>query len=420
MDYKKLKKATEGIDGLSVLKKTHKKVDYYYLRIRSVRRGFHGEASVNTEKSLKWDGKTGSIKNLIKAGLRIREELNIRTEKINSPLDSFKRLIDLWYKSKKDVPSFGQKKVMLNKRLRPFWDDIKIKDFSYDLVQKWVDETKVSHPRAINNTYGMLKDFLRFAKINNLLDYDGERLPKVKVTVSKKSRAKLTNEEYEIFLDSIKNCKLHPFYKTTFETGLRGQEVCALTWGDWNAEEGTLYVSKAVKSDDNFQPYIGELKNYGEPRKVFISEELNEYLRNYLKEKIDNIDSVEDISKKSLIIKNIKCPMSLEKGQRVQKWSTSEILTPRIIASHVRYHLKDIDVPAALRDKLMGSKQTMGVGAHTGRVNFATKASKYLNQFELQKMLGHKDLQSTAIYYQPDEEEMKESYKKLKNLYKNP
>ena len=415
MDYKKLKKAVENIEGLSVMKKSPRGRDYYFLRIRSVRRGFHGKGSVNVERAIRWDGKTRSIQALITEGIQIRDGLSKSTQKIRASKDSFSHIIDKWYESKKDVPSFGQKKVMLNKRVREFWDEKKIKDFSYEMVQQWIDETKKHHPRSIGNTYGMLKDLLRFAKINNYLDYDQERMPRVKVTKPKKGRTKLSNEEYEIFLEYIRKCKLYPFYRMTFETGLRGQEVCALTWGDWNSEESSLYVSKAVKSDDNFKPYVGELKNYGEPRKVFINEALNTYLRDYFKERMDS----EKVGKRSLIIKNRICPLSLEGGERVQKWSESEILTPRIIASHIRYHLNKIDLPAALKDKVNGSKRTMGIGAHTGRVNFATKASKHLNQFELQKMLGHKDLQSTAIYYQPDEEEMKESYKKLKNLYKN-
>ena len=105
---------------------------------------------------------------------------------------------------------------------------------------------------------------------------DGVTLPKVD-TVSKRV---LTDREMDAFMAVIQADPIwHDFFYTELTTGLRRGEICGLQWRDFDAEAGTLQVSRTLHQDSDGDFSTGETKTGKGRRKILLPDSTAALLR---------------------------------------------------------------------------------------------------------------------------------------------
>ena len=105
---------------------------------------------------------------------------------------------------------------------------------------------------------------------------DGATLPKVDAV----SKRVLTDREMDAFMAAIKADPVwHDFFYTELTTGLRRGEICGLQWRDFDAEAGTLQVSRTLHQDPDGSYSTGETKTGKGRRKILLPDSTAELLR---------------------------------------------------------------------------------------------------------------------------------------------
>ena len=89
----------------------------------------------------------------------------------------------------------------------------------------------------------------------------------------------LTPQECRLFLDTVKNDRLYPFYAVAIGCGLRLGEILALNWEDINFENGTVSIKRAMQKVKN-KNVLGEPKSEKARRSVSIPSFVLESLKN--------------------------------------------------------------------------------------------------------------------------------------------
>ena len=105
---------------------------------------------------------------------------------------------------------------------------------------------------------------------------DGVTLPKVDAV----SKRVLTDREMDAFMAAIKADPIwHDFFYTELTTGLRRGEICGLQWRDFDAEAGTLQVSRTLHQDQDGGLSTGETKTGKGRRKILLPDSTATLLR---------------------------------------------------------------------------------------------------------------------------------------------
>ena len=105
---------------------------------------------------------------------------------------------------------------------------------------------------------------------------DGVTLPKVDVA----SKCVLTDKELDNFMETIKADPIwHDFFYTELTTGLRRGEICGLQWRDFDAEAGTLQISRTLHQDPDGEFSTGETKTGKGKRKILLPDSTAALLR---------------------------------------------------------------------------------------------------------------------------------------------
>ena len=105
---------------------------------------------------------------------------------------------------------------------------------------------------------------------------DGVTLPKVGAA----SKRVLTDKEMDAFMAAIKADPIwHDFFYTELTTGLRRGEICGLQWRDFNAEAGTLQVSRTLHQDPDGGFSTGDTKTGKGKRKILLPQSTADILR---------------------------------------------------------------------------------------------------------------------------------------------
>ena len=103
------------------------------------------------------------------------------------------------------------------------------------------------------------------------------------VTVPKRDstpKRVLTDREMDAFMAIIKADPIwHDFFYTELTTGLRRGEICGLQWWDFDAEAGTLQVSRTLHQGPNGGFITGETKTGKGKRKILLPQSTADILR---------------------------------------------------------------------------------------------------------------------------------------------
>lgn len=197
--------------------------------------------------------------------------------------DSMKEYIlskDIEEKTRKDYLSIYNTKIV------PFFKNTLIKDLTKELVQDFADSLKanITKSRVLLNMY---LDYLRkkgFVSFNASQDID---YPKDKGRGTQKKDA-LTMEELQLFYDYYKGHRLEHAIHLFFHTGMRPQEMQALTWNDIEYKEDNsieVYITKAW-GETEIGKGTKETKNQNSNRLIYVPP--NEQLVKLLKQAKEN------------------------------------------------------------------------------------------------------------------------------------
>ena len=225
-------------------------------------------------------------------------------------------------------------------------DEIKVDDLEKYLFAPPNDKAFTQASRYAKVT--AFKSFLSFCYKNGYTQTNiGTKLPKIKE--KSKERVSLTEDELFGILEFISSETDKALIQTLFYAGLRIGEAIQLTFEDINIDGNYLYIRKH-KSQDN--------------RKVPISVKLDSILYNYLENHRPETES------ENIFI-------------FAQNYPTG-------IKSHVNARLKEAGQKAGFN---------IPITSHIMRHSFASNLlAKGVNIVQLQKLLGHRSLETTNIY----------------------
>lgn len=159
----------------------------------------------------------------------------------------------------------------LRKHLVPAFGSIALSNITPEVLQTFVSASKVS-AKTTKNLIATLRIMWNTAKAWKLVEhdpFDGLKLPRrVKPTVRF-----FTADEMRRIIEAAQE-PYKTFYWLAAETGMRGGELCALTWDDIDVDRGIVSVRRSA-----WRGRIGEPKSDAGRRTLAISDSLRERLR---------------------------------------------------------------------------------------------------------------------------------------------
>ena len=170
------------------------------------------------------------------------EWLNIKSEEVsNSTISSYKDSLRL--------------------HISPILDKYKLKDITPSLIRTVL--RNIPTQRTKEYCYIIINAILNQALREDLIDKNP--CINVKKPKSKPKEASIiTNEEFNMLLNSAKNTQFEIILRLAFDTGMRRSEICALRWEDIDFNKNIIHVRHAIKID-RYAP-IETRFSIGEPK----------------------------------------------------------------------------------------------------------------------------------------------------------
>lgn len=315
----------------------------------------------------------------------------------------FKELFDMWVKVYADTveeSTLATTTNIFNNHILPVLGNIYVDKLTVAKCQKVAQEWRHEAPRTF-------KRYIRY--VNNVLDY-GMNLellasnpmrkivrPKVKRQVKKKFDDFYNKEELETFLRDCKACKstkIFTFFRVLAYSGMRKEEMLALTWNDIDFHKNTISINKALKMGLKNRLYVDTTKTADSVRVLNMDSQTMNYLREWkqvqLKELFQiGINALNNQAQ--LVFSNSN--NSYIHPSKPREWNMSVCK---------KYNLRFI--------KIHGFRHT-----HASLLFRAGVTPK-----EVQKRLGHKKIETTLdIYTHVYEDESTEAIDKLANFMSN-
>lgn len=155
------------------------------------------------------------------------EWLNIKSEEVsNSTISSYKDSLRL--------------------HISPILDKYKLKDITPSLIRTVL--RNIPTQRTKEYCYIIINAILNQALREDLIDKNP--CINVKKPKSKPKEASIiTNEEFNMLLNSAKNTQFEIILRLAFDTGMRRSEICALRWEDIDFNKNIIHVRHAIKID---------------------------------------------------------------------------------------------------------------------------------------------------------------------------
>lgn len=315
----------------------------------------------------------------------------------------FKELFDMWVKVYADTveeSTLATTTNIFNNHILPVLSNIYVDKLTVAKCQKVAQEWRQEAPRTF-------KRYIRY--VNNVLDY-GVNLellasnpmrkivrPKVKRQVRKKFDDYYNKEELETFLNdckAFKSTKIFTFFRVLAYSGMRKEEMLALTWEDIDFHKNTISINKALKMGLKNRLYVDTTKTADSVRVLNMDSQTMNYLREWkqvqLKELFQiGINALNNQAQ--LVFSNSN--NSYIHPSKPREWNMSVC---------EKYNLRFI--------KIHGFRHT-----HASLLFRAGVTPK-----EVQKRLGHKKIETTLdIYTHVYEDESTEAIDKLANFMSN-
>lgn len=315
----------------------------------------------------------------------------------------FKELFSMWVKIYADTveeSTLATTSNIFNNHILPVLGNIYVDKLTVAKCQKIAQQWKKEAPRTF-------KRYIRY--VNNVLDY-GVNLellvsnpmrkivrPKVKRQVKKKFDDYYNKEELETFLNDCKaskSTKIFTFFRVLAYSGMRKEEILALTWEDIDFHKNTISINKALKMGLKNRLYVDTTKTADSVRVLNMDSQTMNYLREWkqvqLKELFQiGINALNNQAQ--LVFSNSN--NSYIHPSKPREWNMSVCK---------KYNLRFI--------RIHGFRHT-----HASLLFRAGVTPK-----EVQKRLGHKKIETTLdIYTHVYEDESTEAIDKLANFMSN-
>lgn len=315
----------------------------------------------------------------------------------------FKELFDMWVKVYADTveeSTLATTTNIFNNHILPVLGSIYVDKLPVTKCQKVAQEWRQEAPRTF-------KRYIRY--VNNVLDY-GVNLellasnpmrkivrPKVKRQVKKKFDDFYNKEELETFLRDCKSCKstkIFTFFRVLSYSGMRKEEILALTWEDINFHKNTISINKALKMGLKNRLYVDTTKTADSVRVLNMDSQTMNYLREWKKVQLKELFQIGINAlnnQTQLVFSNSN--NSYIHPSKPREWNMSICK---------KYNLRFI--------RIHGFRHT-----HASLLFRAGVTPK-----EVQKRLGHKKIETTLdIYTHVYEDESTEAIDKLANFMSN-
>lgn len=185
----------------------------------------------------------------------------------------FEELYKLWlkfYTDKVEKSTLATTKRIFDKHILP-----ELKGFYVDkitvlqcnqLATLWKSQAPKTFLRYIRYTsnvlqYGVSLEIIPSNPMSKIVRPSIDRKPDDES--QKDSDGVYSKEELETFLNACKkelSMKKFTFFRVLSYSGMRKEEIYALTWNDVNFDNGTISINKALKYGKKHQPYINATK----------------------------------------------------------------------------------------------------------------------------------------------------------------
>lgn len=315
----------------------------------------------------------------------------------------FKELFSMWVKIYADTveeSTLATTSNIFNNHILPVLGNIYVDKLTVAKCQGIAQQWKKEAPRTF-------KRYIRY--VNNVLDY-GVNLellasnpmrkivrPKVKRQVKKKFDDYYNKEELETFLNDCKaskSTKIFTFFRVLAYSGMRKEEILALTWEDIDFNKNTISINKALKMGLKNRLYVDTTKTADSVRVLNMDSQTMNYLREWKKVQLKELFQIGINAlnnKAQLVFSNSN--NSYIHPSKPREWNMSICK---------KYNLRFI--------KIHGFRHT-----HASLLFRAGVTPK-----EVQKRLGHKKIETTLdIYTHVYEDESTEAIDKLANFMSN-
>lgn len=315
----------------------------------------------------------------------------------------FKELFEMWSKIYADTveeSTLATTTNIFNNHILPALGNIYVDKLTVVKCQNVAQQWQKEAPKTF-------KRYIRY--VNNVLDY-GVNLellssnpmrkivrPKVKRQVKEKFDDFYNKEELETFLKdckAFKSTKVFTFFRVLAYSGMRKEEILALTWDDIDFKKNTISINKALKMGLNNRLYVDTTKTVNSIRTINMDSQTMHYLKEWEQEQLKELFQVGINAlnnKKQLVFSNGN--NSYIHPSKPREWNVSVCN---------KYDLRFI--------KIHGFRHT-----HASLLFRAGVTPK-----EVQKRLGHKKIETTLdIYTHVYEDESTEAIDKLSKFMSN-
>jgi integrase len=311
--------------------------------------------------------------------------------------------VDQWYqqwfntyKSGQVTPSTVQSIVLSYKNhIQPVIGKMKLADVKNIDCQKIFnnmrkkglqDNTQLTVKAKLHNMFEKAVD-------NDLINKNPVRNIIISSKNTKNEPIALTQQQEQLFLETIQNEHYCLLYSFLLETGLRISECLGLSWEKINFKDGYIKIDQALHKDAGKPPYLGSLKTKSSYRDVFLTERTREILKKQRllsSELRQHSDSWEPIQGLENLV------FSTRKG------------TPPT-TSGLNQHLKVI----LKKIRKQSDQEFPPITCHVFRHTFATRCSESGIPAEVtQKLMGHARVDMTLnVYTHQNSETLQEAIK---------
>lgn len=269
-----------------------------------------------------------------------------------------------------------------------------IQDYYNSLVKK--NKTSVDTVKAIHK---IIAPCIRYAYNNNKIFKDFSKsvvIPRVQGKTDEIDEVNpFTREEQKFFIKAISGEDLEALYITAMDTGMRQGELFALTWDDIDFKKGTIRINKSYKlvkdiESGSYSGIVDDPKNYGSIRTIPIPKHLSKVLTKHkIDQKAHKLKMANLYLDKNLVFCNI--------------------FGNYLDSSNVLKNFKKVLAANNLPEKKF----------HDLRHTYATRLFELgENAKTVQKLLGHRNLNTTLNTYTHVLDAMKEqAVTKIDDLY---